>query len=128
MITGNQDLIDRGMYLHASSAATYWEYWNDLDGWLGVGGDYENFPSNYNRITTSIIWGNGSVFATWFSGAYAHILGIQGLPLNGLVFHIGQHADYLADYFDVGMSGPDLNGAPETSNGKPSGLQPGLWR
>ena len=71
-------------------------------------------------MTTSIIWGNGHVFSTWFSGAYAHILGIQGLPLSPLVFHIGQHADYLDKYVDLGMS--------ESSNGKPSGLINDQWR
>jgi len=71
-------------------------------------------------MTTSIIWGNGHVFGTWFSGAYVHILGIQGLPLSPLVLHIGQHADYLNNYVTLGMT--------ESSNGKPSGLPNGQWR
>ncbi|WP_226668745.1 glycosyl hydrolase [Microbulbifer aggregans] len=121
LITGNDDLVNRGMYLHASSTAAYWEYWNNLDRYRGLGGDYDNFFADYNRMTTSIIWGNGHVFSTWFSGAYAHILGIQGLPLSPLVLHIGQHPDYLNDYVSLGMSG-------ESSNGKPSGLPDGHWR
>jgi endo-1,3(4)-beta-glucanase len=121
MITGNNDLIERGMYLHASSTETYWEYWNNIDRFEGLGGDYDNFPTDYNKLTTSIIWGNGHVFSTWFSGAYAHILGIQGLPLSPLVLHIGQHADYLDDYFALGMQG-------ESNNGKPSGLPNDHWR
>ena len=120
MITGNNALVDRGMYLHASSTAAYWEYWNNLDRFRGLGGDYDNFPSAYTRMTTSIIWGNGHVFSTWFSGAYAHILGIQGLPLSPLVLHIGQHADYLNSYVALGLS--------QSSNGKPSGLVNDQWR
>ncbi|WP_039912280.1 glycosyl hydrolase [Cellvibrio mixtus] len=120
MITGNNDLVNRGMYLHASSTATYWEYWNNIDRFKGLGGDYDNFSSTYTKPTTSIIWGNGHVFSTWFSGAYAHILGIQGLPLSPLVLHIGQHADYLNNYVALGLS--------ESSNGKPSGLPNGQWR
>lgn len=120
MITGKNDLVERGMYLHASSTATYWEYWNNIDRFKGLGGDYDNFTASYTKPTTSIIWGNGHVFSTWFSGAYAHILGIQGLPLSPLVLHIGQHADYLNGYVSLGLS--------ESSNGKPSGLPNGQWR
>lgn len=119
-ITGNNSITERGMYLHASSTAAYWEYWNNYDRYRGLGGDYDNFDSAYPKMTTSIIWGNGHVFGTWFSGAYAHILGIQGLPLSPLVLHIGQHADYLSNYVTLGMT--------ESSNSKPSGLPDGQWR
>jgi hypothetical protein len=119
-ITGNTNITERGMYLHASSTAAYWEYWNNYDRFRGLGGDYDNFDASYPKMTTSIIWGNGHVFGTWFSGAYAHILGIQGLPLSPLVFHIGQRPDYLANYVTLGMT--------ESSNGKPSGLPNGQWR
>ncbi len=119
-ITGNNAITERGMYLHASSTSAYWEYWNNYDRFQGLTGDYDNFDAAYPKMTTSIIWGNGHVFATWFSGAYAHILGIQGLPLSPLVFHIGQHADYLENYVALGMT--------ESSNGKPSGLINDQWR
>ncbi len=119
-ITRNKTITDRGIYLHASSTAAYWEYWNNFDRFRGLTGDYDNFDAAYPKMTTSIIWGNGHVFSTWFSGAYAHILGIQGLPLSPLVFHIGQHADYLDQYVDLGMT--------QSSNGKPSGLPNDQWR
>jgi hypothetical protein len=119
LITNNQTLVDRGVYLHASTTAAYWEYWNNIDAYRGKTGDFNNFPSGYNRLATSIIWGAGADFSTWFSGAYAHILGIQGLPLNPLVLHIGQHADYLRDYAALGLS--------QSSNGLPSGLAAGQW-
>ncbi len=120
LITGRDDLVEKGMYLHASTAAAYWQYWNNIDGYNNVGADEDNFPAGYNRITTSIIWGDGSAFATWFSGAYAHILGIQGLPSNPLILHVGQYAGYMADYVAVGLS--------ESSNGRPSGLIDDQWR
>ena len=119
LITGRQDLVDRGVYLHASTTTAYWEYWNNLDAFNGLTGDFNNFPTGYNKLATSIIWGAGGVFSTWFSGATAHILGIQGLPLNPLVLHIGQHADYLRDYVTLGLS--------QSSNGQPSGLPAGQW-
>ncbi len=119
LITGRDDLVERGMYLHASTAAAYWQYWNNIDGYRNVGADADNFPPGYNRITTSIIWGDGAVFATWFSGAFAHILGIQGLPSNPLILHVGQFADYLVDYAALGLS--------ESSNLKPSGLPADQW-
>jgi beta-glucanase (GH16 family) len=127
MITGNDALVEKGMYLHASSTSAYWEYWNNIDRFRNEsseypdrGNDYDNFPVDYNRITTSIIWGNGTSFSTWFSGAYAHILGIQGLPLNPLVLHVGQYPDYMEEYVALGLE--------ESSNGKPSGLLDDHWR
>ena len=120
LITGKEDLVEKGMYLHASTAAAYWQYWNDIDGYNDPGSEGENFPAGYGRITTSIIWGDGGVFATWFSGAFAHILGIQGLPSNPLILHVGQHSDYMADYVSLGLS--------ESPNAKPSGLPDDQWR
>ena len=120
LATGNTELTERGMYMHASTGATYWEYWNNIDGWKNVSADADNFPPGYNRITTSIIWGDGADFATWFSAAFAHILGIQGLPTSPLIFHVGLHADYMEDYVTLGLD--------ESSNGKPSGLPEDRWR
>ncbi len=120
LITGRDDLVDKGMYLHASTAAAYWQYWNNIDGYNNRGTEADNFPAGYNRITTSIIWGDGSAFATWFSGAFAHILGIQGLPSNPLILHVGLHADYMVDYVALGLS--------ESSNTRPSGLPGDQWR
>jgi endo-1,3(4)-beta-glucanase len=119
LVTGNDAITERGMYLHASTAAAYWEYWNDIDGYRALSSETRNFPSGYPRITTSIIWGDGSAFATWFSGAYAHILGIQALPSNPLMMHVGLYDDYLADYVTLGLT--------ESSNGKPSGLPQDQW-
>ena len=122
LVTGNDDITERGMYLHASTAASFWEYWNDIDGYRGVDIEKRNFPLNYDRITTSIIWGDGADFATWFSRRYAHILGIQGLPSNPLIMHVGIYPDYLDDYVYLGMSE-----SRKIGNGKPSGLPEGLW-
>lgn len=120
LITGDTAITERGIYLHASTAAAYWQYWNNIDGYTGGNVENDNFPAGYERITTSIVWGDGAVFSTWFSGAFAHILGIQGLPTNALNLHIGIHADYLADYVTLGLE--------ESSNGKPSGLIDDQWR
>ena len=120
LITGQQDLVDRGVYLHASTSSTYWQYWNNIDGYNNVSAEADNFPDGYDRITTSIIWGDGAVYSTWFSPAPAHILGIQGLPINPLTLHVGQYPDYLVDYIDLGLT--------DSSNGKPSGLPEDNWR
>ena len=120
LATGNNDLVEKGMYLHASTGAAYWEYWNNLDGYNNVSADANNFMSGYAHLTTSIIWGDGVDFATWFSGAYAHILGIQGLPSSPLIFHVGIHPEYMEDYVALGLA--------ESSNGKPSGLVNDMWR
>lgn len=120
LVTDQPDLVDRGVYLHASTAASFWEYWNDLDGYRQKPDIYRNFPESYDPLTTSIVWGSGHEFTTWFSEAYAHILGIQGLPLNPLVLHLGLYPDYLADYVALGLE--------ESANGLPSGLPDGHWR
>jgi len=127
LISGNNELVERGIYLHSSTSQTYWEYWNNIDrfrnhssNYPDRGTDYDNFPEAYPKITTSIIWGNGMSFSTWFSPAYAHILGIQGLPMNPLIFHVGQYADYMKEYVLLGLS--------QSSNQKPSGLPDGHWR
>ena len=120
LTTGNNALVEKGMYLHASTSAAYWEYWNNIDGYNNVSADADNFPASYNKITTSIIWGDGAVFSTWFSAAYAHILGIQGLPSSPLILHVSQYADYMEDYVALGLS--------ESSNNKPSGLVDDQWR
>ncbi|UCC14464.1 MAG: DUF5011 domain-containing protein [Gammaproteobacteria bacterium] len=119
LIMGKEDLVDRGMYLHASTAAAYWEYWNNLDGYNNPGSTEDNFPPGYNKIATSIVWGDGAVFATFFSGAYAHILGIQALPSNALGLHLGLYPEYLSDYVALGLS--------QSSNGRPSGLPSDQW-
>lgn len=120
LITGDEAITERGIYLHASTSATYWQYWNNIDGYLNNNAEQNNFPAGYENITTSIVWGDGAVFSTWFSAAFAHILGIQGLPTNPLNLHIGIHTDYLAEYVRVGLS--------ESGNGKPSGLVEDQWR
>jgi endoglucanase Acf2 len=120
LLTNDQEILNRGIYLHASTTTAYWEYWNNIDGYNANEAEKNNFPAGYNRITTSIVWGDGAVFSTWFSAAYAHILGIQGLPSNPLTLHVGLFADYLDDYVSLGLE--------ESSNGKPSGLVPDQWR
>ena len=120
LVTGRDDLVERGIYLHASTTAAYWEYWNNIDGYNNVGAAEDNFPAGYNRIATSIIWGEGAAFSTWFSNAFAHILGIQGLPSNALILHLGQYPDYLVNYVTLGLS--------ESSNLRPSGLPDDQWR
>ncbi|MEO0424850.1 MAG: glycosyl hydrolase [Pseudomonadota bacterium] len=119
LVTGDGGLAERGMYLHASTAATYWEYWNNIDGYNAPGADADNFPPAYDRIATSIVWGDGAVFSTFFSGAFAQILGIQTLPTSPLLLHLGIFPDYLRDYVALGLT--------ESGNGRPSGLAPGQW-
>ena len=118
LITDNKELIEKGIYLHASTSTAYWQYWNDIDGYNGLGEDYKNFISGYPHITTSIIWSSGADFSTWFSPKYAHILGIQGLPSNPLIMHVSQYKDYMMDYISLGIG--EFN--------EPSDLDDDSWR
>ena len=119
LATGNSDLTERGIYLHASQTAAVREYWTSIDGHEAPGTDRDNFPPGYGPLMTSIVWGDGGAFATFFSGARAHILGIQTLPINGLMLHLGVDPDYLRDYVALGLS--------ESTNGLPSGLVNDQW-
>ncbi|MBL6719344.1 MAG: hypothetical protein ISQ02_11925, partial [Pseudomonadales bacterium] len=119
LATGNSDLTERGIYLHASQTAAVREYWTNIDGHEAPGTDRDNFPPGYGPLMTSIVWGDGGAFATFFSGARAHILGIQTLPINGLMLHLGVDPDYLLDYVTLGLS--------ESTNGLPSGLVNDQW-
>ena len=58
LITNNQELVNKGIYLHASTSVAYWQYWNNIDGYKNLGADYDNFIPGYDKITTSIIWPN----------------------------------------------------------------------
>ena len=51
LATGNDELVKKGTYLHASTSASYWQYWNNIDGYKNRGGDEDNFKSGYNLIT-----------------------------------------------------------------------------
>lgn len=119
LATGNSDLTERGIYLHASQTAAVREYWTNIDGHEAPDTDRDNFPPGYGPLMTSIVWGDGGAFATFFSGARAHILGIQTLPINGLMLHLGVDPDYLLDYVTLGLS--------ESTNGLPSGLVNDQW-
>ena len=118
LITENDELVNKGIYLHTSTSTAYWQYWNDIDGYNSVGDDYKNFIPGYPNITTSIIWSSGADFSTWFSPEYAHILGIQGLPSNTLIMHVSQYKEYMMDYIDLGIG----------ANNEPSDLGDNLWR
>ena len=119
LATGNSALTERGIYLHASQTAAVREYWTNIDGHNAPGTDRDNFPPGYGPLMTSIVRGDGGAFATFFSGARAHILGIQTLPMNGLMLHLGVDPDYLRDYVALGLS--------ESTNGLPSGLVNDQW-
>ncbi|WP_211092004.1 immunoglobulin-like domain-containing protein [Vibrio agarilyticus] len=121
LATGKEEIVDRGMYMHASTTNSFWEYWNNIDAHTPANNntDKDNFPPSYNRMTTSIIWGDGATFSTWFSPKFTHILGIQGLPSNPLSLHLAQHNDYMTDYIALGLS---------QAGGKPSGLGEDEWR
>jgi hypothetical protein len=116
LAVGNDDIVEKGMYMHASTTAAFWQYWNNIDGYNNLGADYNNFPAGYTKLTTSIVWGSGADFATWFSCSREHILGIQGLPSNPLMLYVGLYSEYMKSYVELGLS--------ESSNGKPSGLGP----
>ena len=48
LITGNDDLVSKGMYLHASTAEAYWQYWNNIDGYNNSLADEDNFLLSLN--------------------------------------------------------------------------------
>lgn len=107
LATGDEQLTKKGMYLHASTSAAYWEYWNNIDKYNNVSDDANNFPEGFVHIAASRIWGDGAELAL-------NELGNQGISTNTLSLHVGLHTDYMNDFVGLGLT--------QSTNGKPSGL------
>ena len=79
--TGDTALRDLGAFLYASEAAAIQQYWFDADDAV--------FPDGLTHPLAAIVWNNGAVYATFFSGDPDLVQGINLLPVTSGSLHLG---------------------------------------
>lgn len=92
--TGQTDIRDLGVYLHATEKTAVEQYWFDVDNAV--------FPATYPHIAIGMVWGGKGVHSTWFGANPEFIHGINILPVNGGSLYLGHHPDHvLANYAEI---------------------------
>jgi endoglucanase Acf2 len=86
--TGDQALVELGVFLHASEVAAAKYYWFDVDG--------ELHHPRYEPLALGQAWGGKGAFGTWFSTDPAAIYGINWLPFHGGSLYLGHNPAYVA--------------------------------
>ena len=92
--TGQTDIRDLGVYLHATEKTAVEQYWFDVDNAV--------FPASYPHVAIGMVWGGKGVHSTWFGANPEFIHGINILPVHGGSLYLGHHPDYvLANYAEI---------------------------
>jgi endoglucanase Acf2 len=92
--TGQTDIRDLGVYLHATETTAVEQYWFDVDNAV--------FPADYPHVAIGMVWGGKGVHSTWFGANPEFIHGINILPVNGGSLYLGHHPDHvLANYNEI---------------------------
>ena len=75
-------------------------YWNNYYAWKG---DKENssWQPSYGRALISILGDSGGAYATFFSGAPQHVMGIQWLPLSPSLVYLGRDPAFTRYQYDA---------------------------
>ncbi|MBK6897700.1 MAG: carbohydrate-binding protein [bacterium] len=85
--TGQADIRDLGVYLHATETTAVEQYWFDVDDAV--------FPADYPHVAIGMVWGGKGVHSTWFGANPEFIHGINILPVNGGSLYLGHHPDHV---------------------------------
>ena len=92
--TGQTDIRDLGVFLHATEKTAVEQYWFDIDDAV--------FPATYPHVAIGMVWGGKGVHSTWFGADPEFIHGINILPVNGGSLYLGHHPDHvLANYAEI---------------------------
>lgn len=92
--TGQTDIRDLGVFLHATEKTAVEQYWFDVDDAV--------FPAAYPHVAIGMVWGGKGVHSTWFGADPEFIHGINILPVQGGSLYLGHHPDYvLANYAEI---------------------------
>lgn len=92
--TGQTDIRDLGVYLHATEKTAVEQYWFDVDNAV--------FPAAYPHVAIGMVWGGKGVHSTWFGANPEFIHGINILPVSGGSLYLGHHPDHvLANYAEI---------------------------
>ncbi len=89
--TGNDEIRDLGIFLHAVESKAIEQYWFDAD--------REIFPADYPHSQLGIVWSNGGDYATWWTPNPEQIHGINLLPINTGSLHLGRHPTMMQDSY-----------------------------
>lgn len=81
--TGDDEIRDLGIFLHAVESKAVEQYWFDADG--------EVLPEDFPHSQLGIVWSNGGDYATWWTDNPEEIHGINLLPINTGSLHLGRH-------------------------------------
>ncbi|HPF35485.1 MAG TPA: glycosyl hydrolase [Candidatus Krumholzibacteria bacterium] len=92
--TGQTQIRDLGVYLHATETTAVQQYWFDVDDAV--------FPAAYPHVAIGMVWGGKGVHSTWFGADPEFIHGINILPIQGGSLYLGHHPDHvLANYAEI---------------------------
>ena len=92
--TGQTDIRDLGVYLHATEKTAIEQYWFDVDDQV--------FPADYPHVAIGMVWGGKGVHSTWFGADPEFIHGINILPVHAGSLYLGHHPDYVqANYAEI---------------------------
>ncbi|MGB0650817.1 MAG: glycosyl hydrolase [Rhodothermales bacterium] len=109
--TGQADIRDLGVYLHATETAAVEQYWFDVDDAV--------FPEDYPHVAIGMVWGGKGVHSTWFGADPEFIHGINILPVTSGSLYLGRHPDYVRrNYAEI----------VEERNGLPNVWKDVLWQ
>ncbi len=81
--TNNDEIRDLGIFLYLNEAEAIKKYWFDEDG--------DVFPSDYDYISATRVWGNGAdkVLGSSFELESEYQLGINTCPIQGPLLYLG---------------------------------------
>lgn len=88
----NDDVLDLGMFMYHSEIAAAEQYWFDID--------KDNFPSNYPKDYSAILWGSGGVYGTFWTDQPEEVRGINILPITAYSFYLGRKPNYVTDFYN----------------------------
>ena len=92
--TGQTNIRDLGVFLHATESAAVDQYWFDVDDAV--------FPEEYGHVSIGMVWGGKGVRSTWFGADPEFIHGINILPVTAGSLYLGRHPDYvLRNYAEI---------------------------
>lgn len=91
--TGNEQIRDLGVFLHANLAAAIEQYWFDVDDAV--------FPKDFPRPVIAILWGDGGRYETWWDPSPVYVHGINFLPITGGSLYLGRRPDYVKRNWDA---------------------------
>jgi endoglucanase Acf2 len=101
-ITGDTAMRNAGIHMYTTEQQAIAQYWFDVD--------HAVFPAGYPHRTAAIHWGNGGVYATWWTANPEEVHGINMLPVTGGSLY---HGRWKADILDNVAEMRQANGGPE---------------